>query len=202
MTERNKIVVPFSGHPRCLLYPFNIPPYFWYYAPFVFFLTIYAARLIPQTKPGYVGFSLIAFCLFEIGVVRLHHSGPGSRNLSQLGDWMDRHSLGVNDYARMGDWIERNTPPNATIATTETGTIGWHCDRYIIDMVGLTTPENARYTAHADYSSWIAERPDYVIVHELRPFPWEAVAVASPDYEFVPVSFGDVYLMRRKPSAP
>jgi len=202
LTERSKIVVPFLSILAAFYILFNIPPYFWYYAPFVFFLTIYAIRVIPRTKAGYLGFFLIAFCLLDIGASRLHHSGPGSRELGQLGDWMDRHSLGVNDYARMGDWIEHNTSANATVATSETGTIGWHCDRYIIDMVGLTTPQNARYTAHGDYSSWLAERPDYVVVHKLRPFPWETVAVASPDYEYVPVSFGDVFLLRRKPPAP
>jgi arabinofuranosyltransferase len=108
--------------------------------------------------------------------------------------------LGVEnaDYANLAVWLGHKTAKNATVATTETGTIGWYCDRNIIDMVGLTTPQNATYTAHRDFSSWFAEKPDFVVVHPDTPFPWEKVALASPDYELAPVHFGPVYLLRKK----
>ena len=186
MRQRNTIVVPFLLILAAFYILFNIPGYTWYYAPFLYFLGIYAVRLIPHTRAGYSGALFLAFCLFEIGVVRVH-----------------RIAIQPNDYASMATWISHNTPANARIATSETGTIGWYApDRYILDMVGLTTPENARYTARADFKSWLHERPDYVIVHHDKPFPWEAVAVNSPDYEPVPIHYGDVYLLQRKPSAP
>jgi hypothetical protein len=110
-------------------------------------------------------------------------------------------AVGVTDpnYHDAGVWLNEHTSKAARIATVETGTIGWYCDRNIIDLVGLTTPQNARYTAKADFASWIAEKPDYVVVHPANPFPWERVALASPDYEYVPIHFDKVFILRRKP---
>jgi hypothetical protein len=80
----------------------------------------------------------------------------------------------------------------------ETGTLGWHCDRYIIDIVGLTTPVNSVYTAHRDFSSWFKARPDFVVVHPDGRFIWDRVALSSPEYTLLPVQFGDVGILERK----
>lgn len=81
----------------------------------------------------------------------------------------------------MACWVDQNTPQNARIASVETGAVGWYCNRYLIDIVGLTTPQNARYTAKRDFSSWLEEKPDYIVVHPANTFPWEEVALLPPN---------------------
>jgi len=104
----------------------------------------------------------------------------------------------ATDYSLTSEWINRSASLCADTATTETGTMGWFCNRNLIDMIGLTTPKNATYTAHRDFSAWIAEDPDYIVVHPEMPFPWEKVALKSPRYEELPYHFGNVMLLRRK----
>ena len=77
----------------------------------------------------------------------------------------------------------------------------WPPTNLIIDAVGLTTPKNAIYTEHRDFSSCLEERPDYVVIHLDNRFPWEAAALKSPEYERLPVTFGRVGLLRRKASS-
>ena len=177
----NKIVIPFLLFLGSFYILFNIPSYYWYYAPFLYFSYIYAAHLIPPTKAARLVALVMAVCLVEVSATTIKNMGVEDV-----------------DYVDLAVWLSHNTGKNAKIATTETGTIGWYCDRNIIDMVGLTTPKNATYTAHRDFSSWFAENPDFVVVHPANPFPWEKVALASPSYELAPIHFGKVYLLRKK----
>lgn len=181
MKAWNPILFPFLAILGAFYVLFNIPSYHWYYAPFLFFLVLYAACLIPQTRQAQGAALFLAICLAF---------GTASD--------LKKNAHDNIPYRDMAHWIDQNTPQNARIASVETGTIGWYCDRYLIDMVGITTPVNARYTAHRDYSSWISEKPDFIVVHPNDPFPWEKVALASPDYELLPVHFGEVYLLRKK----
>ena len=160
---------------------FNIPSYFWYYAPFVYFLTIYAVRLLPETRPVYLAAAILGLCFTEASAVYLH-----------------RADIVHQPYVALAEWLNRNTPPDATVASVETGTIGWYCDRHLTDIVGLTTPKDATYTARRDFSSWFNERPDYIVVHPDLAFTWEKVALASPEYEMLPIHFDGVYLLHRK----
>jgi hypothetical protein len=117
--------------------------------------------------------------------------------------YLRENGIEEQDYAQAAKWLQQNTPPGTTIAAVETGTIGWYCDRNIIDIVGLTTPINAKYTEHRDFSSWIKESPDYVVSHSDLRFPWENVASADPNYVLLPVKFGYVTLLKRKtPAVP
>jgi hypothetical protein len=184
MSKRNEIVVPFVLILGSFYVLFNIPDYFWYYAPFLMFVVLYAVRLIPETRASQRAGFAFAVCLAVAS-----------------GVYLKKHTINAVDYISMAQWMDQNTPREARIASVETGTIGWYCDRNLIDIVGLTTPQNAHYTARHDFSSWITEKPDFIVVHSKLPFPWENVALSSHDYEFMPVHFGDVYLLRRVGSA-
>jgi hypothetical protein len=184
LSECNQIIIPFLLIMVSFYLLFNIPGYHWYYAPFLFILIIYSSSLIPETRIAQQAGLFFAICVV-IG------SGINLRKTAH----------DATAYVQMGNWINKNTPSNARIAAVETGTVGWFSDRYLIDMVGLTTPVNARYTAHRDFSSWFSEQPDFIIVHPRQAFPWENVALSSPEYELMPVHFDDVYLLRKKTSA-
>jgi hypothetical protein len=61
---------------------------------------------------------------------------------------------------------------------------------------------NGRYTAHRDFSSWISESPDYVVVHPDGRFPWDRVALSSPHYKLLPMRFGDVGILMKQDADP
>jgi hypothetical protein len=160
---------------------FNIPYYHWYYAPLIFFSVIFAVQAVP--KQGWPLAAMLGVLLVE-GVTNLflmNEQGPDK------------------DYVQMSLWIRDHTPPQTRIASVEVGQIGWYSDRYLVDVLGLTSPKNSAHIAHRDVMSWIKEdHPDYVIVHKPE-WPWEKGVVASPDYVEMPYPhFGNVYLLRRR----
>jgi hypothetical protein len=105
-------------------------------------------------------------------------------------------------YKQLGEWLEQNTAKDARVAAMETGAIGWYSNRYIDDIVGLTTPANAVYLVHHDLYSWLdQQKPDYVVMHE-HPSLGELAAATSPDYEYLPIRYGSILLMRRRQGAP
>lgn len=114
--------------------------------------------MIPETKPFQWAAISVALCLAAFTYEELRAA---------------RYS--AIDYVSMARWIDTNTPQDSRIAAVETGTLGWYCDHYLIDIVGLTTPPRTR-----DFSSWITERPDCIVVHPATPFAWEKVALGQP----------------------
>jgi arabinofuranosyltransferase len=181
MATMNAVVWPFLILLGVFYVLMNIPDYHWYYAPFLFFFLVYATRLLPQTRDAYTAAAMIVVLL-----------------AGATGAYLYRGRTNYQDYVHTAEWLAQNTPANARIAAAETGNLGWYCDRYIVDMVGLTTPRNAEFTAKGDFSSWLQDKPDYIVVHPDSPFRWEKVALASPEYEFIPVHFGAVWVLQRK----
>ena len=161
----NPVVLPFCAGLFAFYVLANLPGYAWYLAPFVLFTLIYAAQGLPRTRVAYVA----------AGVVMLWPVITGSIGLY-------RSSNAYVQYRILAQWIDQNTKPGETIAANETGTLGWYCDRNIIDIVGLTTPENARRLARHDPDSWLAaDKPDYIVVHQPAMIG-EQVALDSTGY--------------------
>jgi hypothetical protein len=185
MAIRNQVVIPFLLAIAAFYVLFNIPYYTWYYAPFLYFLTIYAVCLVPKFPGAQRAILALVAAIAISSCFYLHTYAKEDKS-----------------YAEAGDWLQLHTPPDARIASVETGTIGWHADRYLIDIVGLTTPVNGRYTAHRDFSSWISESPDYVVVHPDGRFPWDRVALSSPNYKLLPMRFGDVGILMKQDADP
>jgi hypothetical protein len=179
----NQVVAPFLIILAAFYILFNIPSYYWYYGPFLFFATMYLAALIPSTRTAYIFAILFTLGFTEASAAYLRHSAKEA-----------------TDYRDMARWITNHSSPDIKVATVETGTIGWYCDRYIIDIVGLTTPSNAHYTAKGDFSSWFQAKPDLIIVHPANPFPWEKIALQSDEYQLQPTHFGSVWLLKKKAS--
>lgn len=140
----------------------NIPNYHWYYAPFFYFMLIFACH----------GF-------WRCSVTLLDHGFSNIRNLfvfllilaGSLLAWSKVISLDERgrheDYAAIGNWLKNNTPINATIAMVEIGTVGWYADRNIIDILGLVSPHNADYIGKREFSGWLKHyQPDYILRHD------------------------------------
>ena len=61
----------------------------------------------------------------------------------------------------------------------EIGILGWYSNRYLIDIVGLVTPDNARFLAEGEFDKWLAHHePDYIVIHD-PPWRMERVARAA-----------------------
>lgn len=179
----NQVVLPFLAGLLVFYVAFNIPNYYWYYAPFVCFGIFYAVLALPRTRATSIVLSLVIAECAITGILQLRHSGP------------------VIAYRDMSAWINTHTAPDAKIAAVEIGTVGWNCKRNVDDIIGLTNPKNAALIAHRDLRTWLAQdKPDYVIMHQ-KPLLGEIAAAESADYSYLPVHYGGIYLMRRKDSS-
>ncbi|GAB4196214.1 MAG: hypothetical protein OHK0022_13510 [Roseiflexaceae bacterium] len=71
-------------------------------------------------------------------------------------------------YQQAGEWFAANTPPDARIAYLEIGQIAFYSDRYIIDTLGLVTPEVAPQIAKSNWL-WplLRYKPDYIIYNPM-----------------------------------
>ena len=67
-------------------------------------------------------------------------------------------------YRQVGQWLAENSSPDATVALTEVGTIGYFSQRRIIDMAGLVTYELRNLPKQGSYQETIKSlQPDYII---------------------------------------
>lgn len=183
-SEWFRIIVPTASIMFAFYVLFNIPPYHWYFAPFILFLILFAVHPIRSNVPGQIALLAIVAAQTIAAVFML-------RAPLQL----------LTNYEHIATWINENTVPSATIAACDIGELGWVAQRKVIDIVGLTEPKNATHIGNHDVTSWLEEdKPDYIMVHD-EPYVYEKVATISPKYERVGVHEGYTYLLRRKPAS-
>jgi hypothetical protein len=176
LTSWSRIVLRFLVGLLGFYILFNIPAYPWYYAPFFFFLLLYAA----------LGFSSIlkdipnaAFATLAVAI-SLYGITYGRRTISELEE--PRMGYAFLPYRDIGQWLQANTSQSAEIEAAEVGVLGWYAHRKIIDILGLTDPRNAAFIAHREPGKWLSvDRPDYIVIHE-KPYIFEAPATVDPRY--------------------
>lgn len=149
----------------------NIPAYHWYYAP-LFLLFCWSA-----------GIGVVA-CLerlpgLGVGGMRLAHAGLALSFAGLAGAIVMRIPVldhAYDAYQETGLWLKANTAPTAKVAMVEIGVAGFYSDRYIIDILGLVNPNNARYIGERRFEQWLQDyHPDYFFVH--APFWANEIAV-------------------------
>jgi arabinofuranosyltransferase len=181
----SRVVLLFCGMLLVFYVGLNVTGfYFWYFAPFLLFMILYAASAIPRTLPGAASVGVVVVLLVLGNARLLERFQPEERYLG---------------YVDAGTWLRQNTRPEARVAAVEIGLVGWYSERYVIDVVGLTRPKNALHIARHDMNSWLAEdKPDYIVLHR-GDFPFETIARRSDQYVEENTDFrGGVYLVRRK----
>lgn len=148
----------------------NIPNYNWYYVPLTMLVVMYATAGFQTFRWG-TALVLTLAALQAADTIHLKHAG-------------DSGAIRVTPYSAAADWLNTHTPPDATVESLEIGEFGWHLHRYLYDSLGLTRPKNADHIAHRDFASWLEEdKPDYVLYHTTRPFPFERVIISDPNYK-------------------
>ncbi len=74
----------------------------------------------------------------------------------------------ADKYAALGRWFRQNSSPEAVVAISDVGAVGFYSGRTILDMFGLLTPHIARQPGKlhhkADPRYVLAQRPDYVVL--------------------------------------
>ena len=170
---------------------FNLPGYKWYYAPFLCFAMVYACAALPAA--GLWRWAAVPMILLSAWSAERHFV-PHAPAVSAP------RSAAIDGYPGIAHWLQANAPEHARVEAAEIGMLGWYCPRCDVqDILGLTSPKNARHIAHRDTHSWLAEdRPEYIVMH-VKPWSFEDVARENPAYERVPVDFGTVvYLLQRR----
>lgn len=141
----------------------NIPSYHWYYS--IHFLTLFVLCGFGLNEFIYYitgkfqnkTLRIVLLCLIFIYPVLTQ------LEIARLLQNEKPHS----QYKLTGEWFNKNTPENSVIAAVEIGHIGWYSKRYIVDILGLTNPQNAEFISTGQFSKWYdVYKPDYIVSHE------------------------------------
>jgi hypothetical protein len=157
----------------CIL---NIPDYHWYFAPL--FLVAYvgvgcgvvavgqaaawlAKAVAERSGPsGSVGWSKpLATSVAGLGAAVFLFTGV----VNLQSDAGTRMAL----YKRVATWMTKNIPANSTVAMDEIGVIGYYSHVQVIDILGLVSPDNAKFIGEREFTAWLTEyHPDYFLMHD------------------------------------
>jgi hypothetical protein len=183
---------------------FSLPSYHWYYAPYymlgLFWAGVGAVWLWKQARRVQTPLVRGATSTVVVAFVTLLLAQGATGALETVG-----RSKASHPYRQIGEWLAEYTKPDARVAAMEIGFMGWYSNRTLIDIVGLVTPENARFLAEGRFDAWLEHHdPDYIVTHDP---PWRLeraakAAVRSGSYR--PVEAIDVsgyQLLERTPDA-
>jgi hypothetical protein len=134
---------------------YNLPPYPWYYAPFVWIGLVFAAvgidSLLRAVRPRPIRITLAAVVVVALTTTGLVQTPRGPNPVR-------------NDYFALSAWFRAHTPTSATVMFTEIGTVGWASDRRMVDWLGLLDHAALPYLRKGDLGWWADYyRPDYWI---------------------------------------
>lgn len=106
--------------------------------------------------------SIYIFTLFSLAGMGLVFAGYEFIQIKMNQEY--RHD---NSLRRIGTWLNENSPPSATVLLEPLGYIGYYSDRYMIDEVGLVSPEvvalkKLGFTANEYF---LIIKPDYYVLH-------------------------------------
>jgi hypothetical protein len=85
---------------------------------------------------------------------------------------LGRHNYLSQNYEELGRWFHDNTPPDATVAISDVGAVGYFSERRVLDMFGLVDPHIARLHGRMHYKAdpkyVLSRRPDYIVLVSLN----------------------------------
>jgi arabinofuranosyltransferase len=157
-------------------------PFSWYYTPLIFtalFLgsvggVTIASYLIKKAVPRGPGVTAVT-----VGATLVLMAACLTISLRSTWSFASNYGTayygGARDavYRQVAEWLTVNSRPDAVIAMTEVGTVGFFSERRIIDLLGLVTFELRDLPKRGTFLETVLElKPDYVIgVRGLPPDP-------------------------------
>jgi len=162
----NIIILSFLTFYTLFFVILNIPNYHWYYAPYYLFGFFYTGVGIAWlVRNLFVAPDILFRTLFLTGIAifllgLLYSTLIITKTKPDIGSQ-------AKPYVTIGQWLKENAPADAKIALIEIGTVGWYSQRYIIDILGLVNPYNAKFIGEKKFSAWLHYyAPDYILIHQ------------------------------------
>jgi hypothetical protein len=162
----NLIILSFLTFYTLFFVILNIPNYHWYYAPYYLFGFFYTGIGVAWLVRNLFAAPDVLFrSLFLTGIAiflaaLLYTTFMITKNKPDIGSQ-------ATPYVTIGQWLKENTPTEAKIALIEIGTVGWYSQRYIIDILGLVNPYNAKFIGERKFNAWLYYYvPDYILIHQ------------------------------------
>jgi len=144
----------------------NIPNYHWYYAPYYIFGFFYSGIGLAWWTRNLWSAQDITFKMMGAAAIAifiplvLYQAYHATSNKIDIGGI-------AKPYWTIGNWLRENTPKDTKIALIEIGTVGWYSERYIIDILGLVNPLNAKFIGEKKFSAWLQHyAPNYILIHQ------------------------------------
>jgi hypothetical protein len=157
--EIDLIVILFLFFYSCFYVLLNIPSYHWYYAPYFLFGLLYSIKGASHIFSALKKINLwlaVPVILFPVSIV--FYNNIKITNVER-GPFPS--------YKEIGIWLKKNTSKDSKVALVEIGTVGWYSERYIIDILGLVNPYNAKLIGERKFAKWLEYyEPDYILVHD------------------------------------
>lgn len=169
-------------------------PHRWYYYPLVVVAAVLfavgsveAVRFVRgQVRPAWwriMAPASLVVVLFGLG-------GNAAEIASYRAAMRSEFSVGGRDrlYRLVARWLRENTAATTKVAMCEPGTVAYHADRSMVDMMGLVTPQAAAFmkrtsSRHATIE-WTVQRfsPDVFVLHWPVGRPPQEVLPSAPSY--------------------
>lgn len=169
---------------------FRVPAYHWYYAT-----PVHAAVLVAGLGVAWLARrSTVALVLTGVLVAAIGVTGLRSTPDDEP----------VPGYIAAAEWFHENVPPEASIAATEIGGLGYHVPNPIVDYLGLLSDQAAEHLAEGDLAWWIeAFEPDYWLVHDpLWSFELQAAETEYFADNYLEFARVDAFVVHRRRGAP
>jgi hypothetical protein len=130
-------------------------------------------RVLAQPRPG-TARAVLAYASVA-GLLLLTHLSIANSELAVARTVLPalaRHNYLSQNYEELGRWFHDNSPPEATIAISDVGAVGYFSQRRILDMFGLIDrhiahlPGRMHYKADPKYV--LSKSPDYIVLVSLN----------------------------------
>jgi arabinofuranosyltransferase len=147
-----------------------------------------APKWATPVRRGLVGILIIAVGLLVlVGQPKVRES------------FISRGAAMKTEHIAIADWINQHVPPQAVIAASDIGVIGFYTQNFVIDTEGLITPEilgehrrNGPAKDQEVYQYLAKTRPDYLV-------KFHKVYSTFPEAEFTPIYKSGKLVVYRTP---
>lgn len=152
----------------------GVAPYVWYFAPLLpglsWLMGYGMASLLRRWSASGIAKSVV--CLMALGaMIGPAHAAAGAVMRGAVPpsseNWLSKTlpETKVDIYERAGRWIEANTPVTATIGVSELGVMAYFSERFAVDFLGLTRPDDLADVRHGDFLAGVLrEFPDLMLL--------------------------------------
>lgn len=130
-------------------------------------------RILAQPRPG-TARAVVLYAGVALALLATHMSLGNTelRTARMVLPALERHNYLSQNYEELGRWFHDNTPPEATIAISDVGAVGYYSERRILDMFGLIDPHIARLRGRMHYKAdpkyVLGRDPDYIVLVSLN----------------------------------